>query len=233
MLTYQPAKPSSHQPATIYTVILFAFLLPSFAVHAQHEFQPVDMTLVKQQVTDASKPTYYATLLKRFNAFDTSLTRNDYRLLYYGFVFQKNYNGNMSHHKTDIDRLIAAKKYKEAVALCDSILNIVPVSLVANYLKASALYQLNSNDPRALPYRDRYRKLRDAILSSGDGYRCQSALKVIFKEDENDISWHYFEIKGQPKLLSAIPCDEFDVVPSKYFLGNKLHFDVSEIARKK
>ena len=160
------------------------------------------MALIKKQVADHSQSTFYPTLLKRFNAFDTTLTRDDYRLLYYGFVFQKNYNGNMSHHKTDIDRLISAKKYKEAIALCDSILNIVPVSLVANYLEASALYQLNQNYAKDIPYRDRYRKLRDAILSSGDGYRCQSALKVIFADDETDITWHYFEIKGEPKLLS-------------------------------
>lgn len=208
-------------------MLLLLSVFFSGSILGQHTFTPINMQEVKELTTNPSKPTYYPILLQRFNAFDDSLTKSDYRLIYYGFVFQKGYDYNLHQREEEIRELIRVRKYTEAAKLCDTVLSAIPVSLIANQLMASALYNKNSDDPDAIPYRTRYRRLRDAILDSGDGFRCQSAFTIIFYEDRFDIIRHHFEITQyqlvQPKTPSL--CDEYTMTPSKYYNSPKICFN--------
>ncbi len=206
-------------------LLYLLLMMPSFSIAQTHAFQKVDMAEVKRLTTDASLPSYYPTLLKRFNAFDSSLTNTDYRLLYYGFAFQKGYNRLAHHREAAIREQLQRRQNGIASKLCDTILNAISISLAANYLKAAALYAINNDDPKALPYRARYRKLRDAILSSGDGFRCESALRTIYDEDDDDIMTHYFELEPYQTKQAEGDCEVFTLPgPSKYFKASKIYF---------
>ena len=208
-------------------ISIFAFIA-GFQTLAQNDFSAINRDSVRTLVMDLGKETYYPKLLGRFNRFDTSLTLNDYRLLYYGYVFQKEYFGYADQKQKEISNLIADKKFNEAFKLCDSILAKIPISLTANYLKGLAIYLNNKEDTAYVQFKNRYRGLRDAILSTGNGLKCESAFKTIFISDEYDIMYKYFEIDGYKTQSLVYPCDKFEIKPSKYFKANLIYFETSE-----
>jgi hypothetical protein len=208
-------------------LIWVVYFLPLFCF-AQNDFTPVDRNTVEKEVTTAGQPGYYPTLLHRFNSFDTTLTNTDYRLLYYGFAFQKAYEGYATHKKKEILTALQNKDYKMMISLCDDVLKEIPISLVANYYKGLALFHQNENDRVVMMYRDRYRGLRNAILSSGNGLTCATAFKVLYVGDEYDIMYNYFEIDGYKMQSLQYPCDKFEITPSTYFKASRIHFDAAE-----
>ncbi|HEY2720215.1 MAG TPA: DUF4919 domain-containing protein, partial [Chitinophagaceae bacterium] len=70
------------------------------------DFSPVDRQKTRDQVMNSNADTYYPKLLRRYEQFDTSLTPDQYRLLYYGFVFQKEYSGYNDNRSKEIQDLI-------------------------------------------------------------------------------------------------------------------------------
>lgn len=210
--------------------ITFVVWLTVIAIFSfgQSPFRTIDRTKVEKAVKDTNADTYYARLLYKYNSFDTSLTSEDYRLLYYGFAFQKGYSGYADHKKKEISKLIGDKQFYKATVVCDSVLDVIPISLTANFFKGLALFSISENDVSALLYRNRYLKLREAILSSGNGLSCETAYKTLFVTDQYELLYNYFkveELKGQ-KLVKN--CDKLSIVPSKSFPANEIFFDTSE-----
>ena len=210
-----------------------AFFLPVilFVLNVSAQFETVDREQIKQQVTDQSAASYYPNLLQRFNNNDFTLTLADYRALYYGFVFQPAYSGYADHQKKQISEAISNHNYTEAVRVADEVLQRIPVSLTANYLKGYALFKIDSTDNSWVTYRKKYTSLRDAIISSGDGLSCATAFKTIFVTDEYDIMYNYFEISSRSSQQLVYPCDKFTIDPSKYFQAKEIFFDTSESMR--
>lgn len=210
------------------TIISIFFIIVAFNAFGQNNFSRINRDSVKLLISDHSKETYYPKLMSRFNQFDTTLTLEDYRLLYYGFVFQKEYSGAFYQKQQEITQLINEKKYDLAIKTCDSILEKVPVSLTTNYLKGFAIYLVNNTDSNYLHYRNRYSKLRAAILSTGNGLTCGSSFKTIFVSDQYEIMYRYFHIPEYKTQYLVYPCDKFEIKPSKYFQSDVIYFDTSE-----
>lgn len=206
-------------------VLFLATYLPA---PAQHNYSPVDREAVHRTISDPLSAGYYPVLLKKFSAFDTTLTLQDYRLLYYGFVFQPDYDAYADHKGGEIKKKIKALQFEEAIALCDSVLEEIPVSLVANYYRGLAMHFMDKTNPAYLPYRNRYYQLQKAILSSGNGAECSSAFRIIFVDDEYDMIYNYFEIKKHTSQSLTGSCDQFTVVPSDYYSSGIIFFDTSE-----
>ena len=207
-------------------LLFFCFILFACAAIAQEQpFRPVNRDSVKQAVTDTALSTYYPKLFDRFQHFDTTLTLDDYRLLYYGFVFQDGYSGYPDEKKREIRELVGKKKYDRASELCDVALHDVPVGLTPHLLKAMVLYNMTDNDSSQL-FARRYRMLRDAILSTGNGLSCNTAYKTIYVSDEYEILKNLkLESEGQSLVY---PCDALHVSPSEYFEKTLIYFDTSE-----
>jgi hypothetical protein len=212
------------------TFVLFL----SFTIQAQDVPWSVNRDSVKYLVSNPALSTYYKTLLIRYNNYDTTLTLNDYRLLYYGFVFDSAYNGYTAVDKNKIYDLADSGKFAQALLVCDSIISLYPVFLSANFVKAVVLTTWNEKKPDdqlVNTYLDntsmRYRNLVDAILSSGDGKFCTSAFKTIFVSDEYDIL-RYFGIVENIQSLTPDNCDSFTIQSSKHFDGKEIYFDTSE-----
>ncbi len=206
----------------------FVIILLPFFTWAQNEFLPIDRTKIEKLVTDSSSQSFYPKLIQRFNSFDSSLTKDDYRLIYFGFVFQKNYDGYSETKKSEINKSMTENNFLQVIQFCDSILRVIPVSLFANYKKGYALFKLNENDTLSFRYRTRYRNLRDAILGSGNGLKCKSGFKVIFVSDEYELMYKYFENSSVKSQSLEGNCDHFKIDPSKYFKASDIYFDTSE-----
>jgi len=209
--------------------LIILFLIQGVNGRAQDSstFKKINRDSIKALISNSTRETYYSKLEKRMNEFDTNLTLEDYRLLYYGYVFDSNYSAYGSTQKGEIYKLLDDKKYLSALNLSDSVLKTMPVSLSANMVKLVVLYTM-SPDEKSEYYKWKYRymNLRDAVLSTGNGKSCETAFKTIFVPDEYDLL-RYFDIEENTQYLVG-DCDMFDIKSSKYFSGKHIYFDTSE-----
>ncbi len=203
-------------------------MLVSTTTFAQSDFQrvKVDMDSVEKQVTSEKNDYYYPKLLKRYNEFDPNLTNDEYRLIYYGFVFQDDYIKNEPDEDTMLE-LAKNKEYEKLITECRKILKKNPVSLRANNELGYALFKTKKEQGEWEKYRNRYYALRKAIMSSGDGLSAETAIKVIYVSDEYNIMRTYLEITNIKTQSLVGACDMFEVEESKYYKANKIYFDIS------
>ena len=194
----------------------------------QSEFQKVDREQIKTAIQSKTALTYYPTLLNRFISNDTSLNLTEYRLLYYGFVFQPNYVGYPDFQTRRINDAVEKKDYATVLYISDSILEKIPISMTGNYYKGLGIYLKDKNDTSFIRYRDRYKHILNAIVSSGDGLSCKTAFKTIFVSDEYNVMYEYFEVEKFLGQSLETPCDRMTVSPSKYFQNSSMYFDTSE-----
>ncbi|MBL1411077.1 DUF4919 domain-containing protein [Sphingobacterium faecale] len=189
------------------------------------EMLKVDYEEIERRVQDKNKESYYPKLLKRYNAFDKTLTPEEYMLIYYGFSFQNTY---LSAQNADgkLSDIAESKDYKRLIAESKRVLQINPVSLTANNLMALALFETGKAED-GLKYQNRYRAIRKTIATSGDGLSCETALKVIFISDEYNMLYSYFDVEKihAQKLVGL--CDYFEVVPTQYLQAKDIYFDIS------
>lgn len=136
-------------------------LIFSFVVYAQE-----DVKTIQQHI--AAKGGYE--LLKgRFISSDTSLSIADFKLIYYGFLFEPAYRPLETAFKENLIKPYnRAGKYAEAIQIADSILLQNPVSITAHFEKAFSCAK--SGKPELETYhRKRYIVLCNVIKSSGNG----------------------------------------------------------------
>jgi hypothetical protein len=198
----------------------------------QAHFTTVDREEVRKAVTDSLAPTWYPKLVDRFNAFDTSLTRDEYRLLYYGFVFQRGYSAFPNQKKKEIVKAINDKDFDRSSDISDSVLDECPVSLTGNYYKGLSLFYGYPDRTDYAQYRSRFVQLVDAILSSGDGLTAKTAFKTIFVADEYQIIYTHFKIEQFISQSLVGQCDLLTIKPSAAWPHKEIYFDTSESLRK-
>lgn len=209
-------------------ICLILFACCSLTTFSQSGYNKVDRVAIKKTVTDSGSAGYYPVLLKRYNAFDKTLLLEDYRLLYYGFVFQPAYNALGEISGKEIREAMDKKNYKKASQLCDELLKRNPVSLKGNYIKGVALHNLDKKDSMASRYMVRYKNLMAAIISSGDGLTCPTAFKTIAVSDEYEVIYVNFQVEKFRSQALQYPCDELTISPSALFKHKKIYFDTSE-----
>lgn len=210
-----------------FTLTFFISLLV-ISTSAQSGFQKINRDSVKTAISDPAQTSFYPKLLERFQNFDTSLTLNDHRLLYYGFVFQPEYSAYGDIKTKEIQAAITERDYGKAIITIDTVLKTVPISLKANYQKAVALYLFDSTSLAYLRYAKRYASLLAAILSTGDGMTCPTSFKTIFVADEYEVMYRHFMIQQFLGQGLNFPCDKMRVGPNEYFKGSEMYFDISE-----
>ncbi|HSY60766.1 MAG TPA: DUF4919 domain-containing protein, partial [Cytophaga sp.] len=121
----------------------------------------------------------YEKLIRRLNASDTTLTIEDFQLIYYGYQTTSTYYSKENEFKENLIKpLNRSGKYKQVLELADSILLVNPVSIVAHFEKSFACAQLGLKDLEAF-HRKRYIILCNVIKLSGNGtallrYNCNS-----------------------------------------------------------
>ena len=171
--------------------------------------------------------TNYQTLLKRVAATDSTLTPNDYKLLYFGQVFQSNYSpyGDVTGLR-DAGKLMQDKKFNEAIAAADVYLKDHPISLDAIYLKLTALYQQDKK-PEMKPWIILLKRLIEAITSSGDGKTEKTAMVVVCVADEYKVMAS-LKVQITNQSLTKTQCDKMTLVQPNGLGLTELYFNVSK-----
>jgi len=208
---------------------LLTFLFVFAALNTAMSQAPVkvDNDKIKQATSDSSSKFYYPLLMARWKLLDNSLTEEDCRHLYYGYVFQPGYNGFADEQTALLNRLWEAKKTNEALDTALGIVQEMPVSLRANFNVVIAYYAADSTHPDFQNYLNRYKMLMAAVVSSGDGFTCETAIKTIKVSDEYEIIYRHFGIKKVGAQALVFPCDKLAVTPNADFAKSEIFFDTS------
>jgi len=206
-------------------LIILLFAIFPILTHGQNDLD-IDFDEIRQIVTNPDSEYYYPKLLERYNNFDTTLTHQEFALIYYGFSFQDEYLVNQPNER-DLVRLWNNEEDEKLIEACKKILERNPVSLRANYYLSRAKHSIGLPESEWRPYLDRYWAFRKVIVYSGDGLSCETAFKVIYVEDQYTMMYDYFEIKKLYEQRLVNLCDRHLVEPGEYFRGNEIYFDIS------
>ena len=79
----------------IFAALMIALCVSAIAkVHAQYRFEvrEVDFEKIERETLDPNSRYYYPKLVRSFKSNDTIMNFEAYRDLYYGFIFQEDYN---------------------------------------------------------------------------------------------------------------------------------------------
>lgn len=181
---------------------------------------------LEETISDSSSSTFYPKLIKRFQNFDTTLTSNDYVLIYYGYGFQKGYSGYRDDPTTKYFSLLNENKFEEVLALCDSTLKETPVCIPSNLYMGKMLKQQNPNSDIAQKYIDRAHKLMEVLFQSGDGKSFATAYKTLFLSDEKRVMYGLLELGHYSSQALVEHYDVLTVKKSKKFKQKQIYFDV-------
>lgn len=196
------------------------------SIFGQKELE-INFDKIKATIENIESVNYYPKLLKRYNDFDSTLTTQDYSMIYYGFSFQDNYIKNQPDEKI-LNNLSQTKDYKKIIAECQKILDKNPVSLNANNQMGYALFNLGRPASEWKKYQNRYRAFRKVIVYSGNGLSTESAFKVIYVSDEYDILYKYFDIEKIQRQTLVGMSDKFEITPTQQYNSKEMYFDISQ-----
>jgi hypothetical protein len=212
------------------TVVLFTAVI-SQAQEA--ELYPVKYKKIKKAISKKKSEFYYPGLFQRYLDMDTTLTVEEFRHLYYGFTFQKEYSpyGIPSLQDSLISYLSRegkyAQEYEVAARIGSELLRESPFRLRETFITAVS-FEMAGNLHLSSLYFNFYQKLVDAILLSGDGLSTNTAFTVIYIQDEYELlELLGFTFGGQQYLLQG----GFDMLElEKNPAGiNSLYFNVQKL----
>lgn len=224
------------------SILAFLLLLlasMSVTAYAQYKFEvrSLDFDKIQRDISDPGSLYYYPKLVKWFNSNDTVMNFEAYRDLYYGFLFQEDYDPFRQTEfegKEEVEQLY----YKDKLTRdeCDMIEryavkaledNIFDIDQITYYIYA--LKQKNKH-ARAAVRQYRLDKLIAAIMSSGHGTK-DDPWVVIFPEHEYTIvNFLGYVAKDHIEQDNGVDCvkaeSETDSSKKKDF-----YFDVEKMLR--
>jgi hypothetical protein len=210
--------------------LLLLALIGSLPVSAQRISQ-VDFDSVKQATAATGARTHYPRLLKQFQAADSTLTPQDFKLIYYGQVFTDHYAPYGSGQLSDFLALYNKKQYAEAIPVGEKLLAKTPLDMRLTFKLLVCNYQL-ANRARAQYYARRYFPILRAIEASGDGNSSETAYVVAVVHDEYELlkalklSSNKQALVGHTDVLTVTPTDnEGNPTGEK---AREVYFDVTQ-----
>lgn len=151
-----------------------------------------DLEEIRKATLDPASKMYFPNLMKKFNLNDTTMTADEFRHLYLGYMFQEDYDpyrespysaitdsyrNKTSHTKEEIDTI---RKYAE-LTLRDNPFDLRQMSFLVHVLKE------RRKDMSAKIWEYRLEHLLGAIKSTGTGEDEENAWFVIYPAHEYDM----------------------------------------------
>lgn len=148
-----------------------------------------DMEKICKEVNNPKSKYYYPKLIQKYETNDTLMQHDEYRHLYYGYIFQEDYNPyRRSEFSDKIENLYYNTKHSRAE--CDTIIKYAELSLKDNPFDLQQMnfliYALREKKKIHLANIWQYRlnHLLEAIVSSGTGLDQENAWYVVIPKNE-------------------------------------------------
>lgn len=172
-------------------------------------FEKPNYDEIEKEIKDANSVYYYSKLKQKFDSADFTMSMEEKRHLYYGFVFQDEYATEYASKNRDKFIEILHKKelteidYDQIISYGDSILKTCPFDLrILNY--QNIVFDKRGITNRMINSSAKIRIITNAILSSGDGLTEETALYVTAISHEYDIiNILGFEFGGSQSLIKT------------------------------
>lgn len=207
---------------------LFSCLLALITFVATGQSQPLDLKALKKE---AQEPSYLETL-QRYASNDTSLSLDDYRLLYYGQAFRNDYRPYARNDTvTALNRYLRdgleGVDFRKVLVYTLPILRTHPFNLEHIYLTGLAYEKLGSEDTAKLWFH-KFEKLMGTILSTGDGKSTETAI-IVTKISDEYVVLNYLNLQPAEQTLlreNKKAYDILEVVRNEYGI-KELYFDIT------
>lgn len=203
---------------------LLLLLAVSVSLEAQIAVTAVDMDAVEARFGGSTGSSAYAQLIDKWNS-GAPLALSDYRNIYYGSAFQASHDRRDYVQTRELAKWMTVARAADLVARCDSILALRPADLAGNYFKGLGLFLLDTLSTDAVTYRNRYASLTEAILSSGSGAGCGSAILVLSNQDALEVM-RFLGIPGVTGEQREEDCQVFRIRSSPIYKADQIHFDM-------
>lgn len=184
-------------------ILLLLVVIVSSPAYAQSEFikmlmetekTPVVLADIEADVLTPSSPYYYPILYARYEKGDTTLNLEDYRHLYYGYMFNEDYQPHKEPIEVDsLSQVInndggvfSDLSTGKIVGYLDKILAARPFSLKFLNMMTYVYDEKVRNPEKALEYSYKFNMLLSAIFSSGDGTK-DSPWLVLYRADAQTV----------------------------------------------
>lgn len=218
-------------------LIAFVFVLNFLNVSGQNtEFKAPDYNGIKSIMNDIESEYYYPKLMERYVNSDTTLSFQDFRVLYYGFLFTDAYSPYGQSDYLDSINFIANKDtlleddYRSIIKYERLVLKEYPFNL--RDLNALAYSYFQIGDTLSMLFTDfKINMIINTILYTGDGKKEKTAWHVISVSHEYDILGLLgFQFGGSQSLTNK-GCDYLEVQENEYDIKG-FYFDVNKILDK-
>jgi hypothetical protein len=217
-------------------ILTLSFLLIVYCnVHSQQlRYQKPDYDLINKEIQDSSSKFYYPKLMSRLVVFDTTLSEAEYRYLYYGYIFQKEYQPYWtSPDEENLTKFYRSDKIKEKdydliIKLASHSVKEFPFDLrQMNFL--GYVYHLKGDEEMAKKVAYRFHGIFGAILSTGDGETCETGYHVISVSHEY-VMLNYFHSQMKQQALEG-DCDYLELVKDERNIDG-IYFNIKQLFEK-
>lgn len=213
-------------------LLVLPFLFPVLTMGQEMGFTPPDYKSIEKEVRDKNSEYYYPTLLQKLEESDAQLTEEDYWHLYYGYVFQSNYNpyGRYSKEKEMFEAMEGEETEENTLLILSMVLEALeefPVRLDYRFYLAIA-YMILENEEMMKKSYDNYMGLFQALSSSGDGENCETAYHVNSIQDEYAFL-RFYDLQSTAQALIG-ECDLLSFPQETGVEG--IYFNVSKALEK-
>jgi hypothetical protein len=217
------------------SLMLFAFV--SDNLHSQGlNFLAPDYDRIKKIVTAKTSVYYYPELIKRYRKNDTTLKKDEYRLLYYGFFFYKLYKLDAKNEYSDSLNMIFKKTQytdediKKVIELENIVLEQYPFNL-GDLVYLSNSYKRLGDSVLYKKTEYKIRMIMETILSSGDGKSEETAWHVLAVSHEYDLL-RIMGFKGiGHQAITKKGFDYLEVAENQYKIKG-FHFNINMVLQK-
>ncbi len=220
-----------------FTVSLIALLACCIATatwgERKLEVKQVDFDRVKKVTQDPHSRYFFSNLVKLYTSnIDTTMVLEDYRDLYYGYIFQEDYNPyRQSEYSDKVEQLYYKKPHLRAE--CDSIEKYAELSLDDNMFDFDQMqfyiYVLKEKKKytRAAVRSNKLERLIAAIISSGKGTKEEPWVVICPQHEYNIVNFLGYVAIDHTEMPNGI-----DYIAVQKKEGSKtegFYFDVSRM----
>lgn len=159
---------------SIFAVLVASAATPTEKTNIRNVGEAPDFAAIKKATLDPSSKYYYPNLFRRFMSNDTLMTQDQYNHLYYGYVFQEDYDPyRRSIHANKVEPLYFKQNHTKEE--CDTIMKYAELSLADNPFDLRQMMFLiialkeKQKNARASIWQFKLNHLVGTIISSGNG----------------------------------------------------------------
>ena len=197
----------------------------------EDNFVKPDYEQIKLNIDNNQSNFYYSNLWDRFQQGDNTMTLDEKRHLYYGYVFHKNYSPYLfAHDYQQINAILQTESptkedFEKLVSLLNVSLHTEPFSLRYLYYQSAAYHALGDSVD-AERNQQKIRIIADALTSTGNGLSKETAIHVISIASEYDYLF-LNDLSTESQALVSGGYDVLSLQPNEMGL-EELWFDVNQ-----